>query len=92
MAIGEPITITIPAELSDRIRARIAEDGYADPLDVLEDGLDALEPDEQGLSHWLRTEVAAAVKDYQENPANVLTEDQLKTSLQTEYERFRKNG
>jgi hypothetical protein len=39
MPTGEPMTITLPPELSDRVRAKMAENGYADALEVVEDGL-----------------------------------------------------
>jgi len=54
---NEPLTITLTPEMSDRIRAKVADHGYASPLDVIQEGLYALDHNDDGFEPWMRQEL-----------------------------------
>lgn len=91
MPSNEPITVTLTPAMSDRIRSEIANHGYSNPLDVIEDGLDALENHGEWFEPWMRQEIMDACDELDRDPAAVVTLDELGQELKTEYARFQKD-
>jgi Arc/MetJ-type ribon-helix-helix transcriptional regulator len=89
---NEPITITLSPEISRRVRAKIAENGYVDVEDVIQDGLDALEPNAPELERWLREDVVPVCEELDRDPTQVLTLEESGEALKAEYARFLKAG
>ncbi len=92
MPTKEPTTITLPAEMSERIQAIIADRGYADPLAVMDVALDSFELPEAPLEPWMVQEIMDACDELDRDPTAVITLDQLGEELKLEYARELKAG
>jgi len=88
----EPLTITLSPELSERIRLDIALHGYATPLAVVEEAFHAFDETCPELEPWMEQEILEACEEYDRDPTNVRTMEQIKQMLAAEYERAVKEG
>jgi putative addiction module CopG family antidote len=53
------MSITLPLEMAELVKTRVANGDYASESEVIREGLQALQDREDAVEHWLRTEVAA---------------------------------
>lgn len=56
----QQFSITLPNEMAEAVRAKVASGEYATESEVIRDGLRTLLARDQAVDTWLRTEVAAA--------------------------------
>jgi len=56
----QQFSITLPNEMADAVRAKVASGEYATESEVIRDGLRALLARDQAVERWLKDEVAAA--------------------------------
>ena len=77
----QQFSITLPNDMADLVRAKVASGEYATESEVLRDGVRALVARDRALEHWLRTEVAASMAEYKANPDDVLSIDQVRANL-----------
>jgi Arc/MetJ-type ribon-helix-helix transcriptional regulator len=92
MPTNEPITITLPADMSERIRKRIAENGYSDPVQVIGHSLDALESEDSELPEWMVRDILEPCDELDRDPTQVMTMEECGEALQKEYARAPKAG
>lgn len=64
MRASKPLTITLPAEMAKKVKARVASGDYASESEVLREGLRALAAQEAAVEDWLRTEGVARYEAY----------------------------
>lgn len=57
MSSTRSLQITLPAELADKVEARVASGAYPSESAVVEDGLDALFAEDGAIETWLRDAV-----------------------------------
>lgn len=88
----KPIILTLSPELSNRVRDKMHSFGYADPIDVIEQGIAALEAQNDDFEQWLRDEVIPACEEYDRDPSTARTPEQVRATLAAEYERALKAG
>ena len=81
MTAAGQMSITLPDEVAAQVRARVASGAYANEIDVICEGLLALEDREMTVEQWLRTEVAEIYDAMKADPARGLTVEQVKASL-----------
>ena len=62
------MSITLPNEMANAVRARVKSGEYASESEVIRDGLRALVARERAFEHWLATEAAAAYDELEANP------------------------
>ncbi len=60
MRSTQQFSITLPHDMAQAVRAKVASGEYATESEVIRDGLRALIARDQAVEAWLRTEVAAA--------------------------------
>ena len=60
MRSTQQFSITLPNEMADAVRAKVASGEYATESEVIRDGLRALLARDQAIERWLRDEVTAA--------------------------------
>ena len=77
----QQFSITLPDELADQVRAKVASGEYASESEVIRDGLRALLTRDQALDAWLRRDVAAAFDAMQADPSRAVSVDQVKARL-----------
>ena len=88
----QPLTLTLSAETSALVRAKMAAFGYSDPERVIEEGLAALDPEEEVFERWLHEEVVPACEEYDRDPSQGRTSEQVRETLAGEYARAQRAG
>jgi antitoxin ParD1/3/4 len=83
MRSTQQFSITLPNEMADVVKAKVASGEYATESEVIREGLRALIAHDRAIEHWLRTEVTAAYDAIKADPSTTLTVDQVRTSLVT---------
>ena len=60
MRSTQQFSITLPNDMAETVRAKVASGQYATESEVIRDGLRTLVARDRAVEAWLRTEVAAA--------------------------------
>jgi len=81
MRTTRQMSVTLPHEMADMVRAKVEAGEYASESEVIRDGLRALAARDQAVEAWLRTEVAPAYDRLKANPETGLTPDQVRDRL-----------
>ena len=68
MRSTQQMSITLPHEMADLVKRRVASGDYASESEVIREGFRALQEREAAIDNWLRTEVAAAYDAHKANP------------------------
>jgi Arc/MetJ-type ribon-helix-helix transcriptional regulator len=88
MAIGEPLTVTIPAPFSDRIRARVQSGEFASTDEAVLAQLASVDPLDADIDRWLREEIIPYCLELDHDPSQLRTVEQLDSALEQERQRF----
>ena len=92
MRSTKQLSVTLPNEMADRVRAKVASGEYASESEVIRDGLRALQAREQAVETWLSEEVAAIYDSMKADPSRARTSEQVRQRLADEHERFIRNS
>lgn len=68
MRSSRQLSITLPDELADKVRAKVASGEYASESEVIRDSLRVLLEREQSIESWLATDVADAYDALKASP------------------------
>ena len=90
MRTTQQFSVTLPNEMAEMVRAKVASGEYASESEVIRDGLRALQARDQALEKWLRTEVAAAYDEAKADPASLLDSEQVRERLARLHDRATK--
>ena len=82
MADRHQLSVTLPDDLAEQVRAKVASGQYASESDVVIEALRTLQETEQSVEQWLRTEVVQAYDELEANPASGVTLDELRESVE----------
>ena len=85
MRTTSQLSITLPNDMADAVRARDQAGEYASESEVVRDRLRALLTRDQAVEDWLHTEVAAAYDAVAADPTRVITADDVRRRLATEH-------
>jgi putative addiction module CopG family antidote len=77
----QQFSITLPNEMAQAVRAKVASGEYATESEVIRDGLRALMGRDQAVEAWLREEVAAACDALKKAPGRAVTAAQVRQRL-----------
>jgi len=86
------MSITLPNEMAEMVRAKVASGEYASESEVIRDGLRALTTRDRALEAWLKNEVVASIEAVRDNPALVRTSEQVRATLAKAYKGLHKAG
>jgi antitoxin ParD1/3/4 len=75
MSRHETVTVTLPTDLVDVIRAKVASGAYADESSVVSEGVKLLADNENALERWLVDEVAPTYDRAMADPDSLLDLD-----------------
>ncbi len=75
MSKDETVTVTLPTELLELIRSKVASGAYADESQVVSEGLRLLASNEDALEDWLRDEVAPTYDRAMAEPGGLMDLD-----------------
>ncbi len=74
-------SITLPNEMADIVKTKVASGEYASESEVLRDGIRALMARDKAIDSWLLQTVAPAYDALKTDPARALTLDQVRVRL-----------
>ncbi|MGK9170526.1 type II toxin-antitoxin system ParD family antitoxin [Inquilinus limosus] len=81
MRTTQQFSVTLPNEMAEMVRAKVASGEYASESEVIRDGLRALQARDQALEKWLRTEVVAAYDEAKADPSSLVTSEEVLEGL-----------
>ena len=81
MRTTQQMSITLPNEMAEFVRERVARGDYASDSEVLRDAIRALRERDRAIEAWLRDEVVPAAKALRENPERALSADDVRAEL-----------
>ena len=81
MRSTQQFSITLPNEMADAVRAKVAAGEYATESEVIRDGLRALLARDRAVEDWLRNGVAAACDKLKADPSRAVTVGAVKVRL-----------
>lgn len=83
MRSTKQLSITLPNEMADTVKAKVAAGEYATESEVIRDGLRALLARDQAMEAWLREQVIPAAQALKAAPEQALSADQVREHLAT---------
>jgi putative addiction module CopG family antidote len=87
MRSTQQLSITLPNEMADLIRAKVATGEYATESEVIRDGLRTLLARDRAVEAWLREQVAPAYDALKADPSRAVSVDDIRARLSAEHER-----
>lgn len=87
MRTTQQFSITLPNEMADMIKTKVAAGEYATESEVIRDGLRALIARDRAVENWLIQEVGPAYDALRADPERAVTVDQLRAALAAEYKK-----
>ncbi|MDH5821978.1 type II toxin-antitoxin system ParD family antitoxin [Luteimonas sp. RD2P54] len=83
MRTTQQFSITLPNEMADAVKAKVAAGEYATESEVIRDGLRTLLARDRAVEAWLREQVVPAALALKADPARALSVDQVRERLAT---------
>ena len=83
MRTTKQMSVTLPHEMADMVRAKVASGEYASESEVIREGLRALGARDRAVDAWLRNQVAPAYDRLLADPATALSADEVRARLLT---------
>ncbi len=81
MRSTQQMSITLPIEMAEAVKNRVAAGEYATESEVIRDGLRALLARERAVENWLHAQVLPAYDALKADPSRGLTADQIRARL-----------
>lgn len=87
MRTTQQFSITLPNEMADIVKTKVAAGEYATESEVIRDGLRALIARDRAMENWLRQEVGPAYDALKADPTRAVSFDQVRATLATEHKK-----
>ncbi len=84
MRTTQQMSITLPNDMADIVKAKVRAGEYASESEVIRDGLRALMARDRAMESWLHNQVGAAYDGLKADPASALSADQVRARLMAE--------
>ncbi|MFM0069188.1 type II toxin-antitoxin system ParD family antitoxin [Paraburkholderia aspalathi] len=81
MRTTQQMSITLPNEMAEFVRDKVARGDYASDSEVLRDALRLLRERDRAVEAWLRDQVVPTAQALRDNPERALSADQLRAEL-----------
>lgn len=81
MRTTKQLSITLPNDMAEALKERVASGAYASESEVVRDGLRALFARDDAVEEWLRTEVVAAYDELRADPSRAVSSEQMRAHL-----------
>jgi len=89
MRTTRQLSITLPTDMAEAIRAKVAAGEYATESEVIRDGLRVLMARDRAMEAWLREQVAPAYDALKADPSRAVSVKQVRARLASEHKRAR---
>ncbi|MBI3526141.1 MAG: type II toxin-antitoxin system ParD family antitoxin [Betaproteobacteria bacterium] len=87
MRTTQQFSITLPNEMADVVKAKVATGEYATESEVIRDGLRVLMVRDRVVENWLLQEAGPAYDALKADPARAVTVDQMRATLAAEHKK-----
>ncbi len=84
MRTTQQMSITLPNEMADAVKAKVRKGEYASESEVIRDGLRALMARDRAVESWLHQQVGPAHDALRADPSRAGTADQVRARLAAE--------
>lgn len=81
MGMMEKLSVEVPADIAEAMRARVRSGRYASESEAVAAALAAFDDEDDDLDAWLRSEVVPAVDEIRSGTATLLTSDEVRDRL-----------
>ena len=81
MRTTQSLSITLPIEMAEMVKAKVASGEYASESEVIRDGLRTLIARDAAIERWLVEEVAPAYDEMKAHPERALSIEEVDLSL-----------
>jgi len=92
MRTTQPLTITLPHEMANMVKAKVASGEYATESEVIREGLRALTVRDGIIEKWLLNEVAATIDAHDADPNRAISGTELKKRLDIYMDKAEREG
>ena len=86
MRTTQQFSITLPNDMADIVKAKVAAGEYASESEVMRDGLRALITRDRAVESWLRDQVGPAWDALKADSTRAVTLDQVRAKLLAEHQ------
>lgn len=87
MRTTQQFSITLPNEMADIVKAKVADGEYATESEVIRDGLRALMARDRAVENWLHQEVGPALDALKADPKRAIPADQVRERLAARHQK-----
>lgn len=84
MRTTQQMSITLPYDLANSVKAKVHSGQYASESEVVREGLRALMAQDRAVERWLLDQVGPAYDALIADPSRAVTPDQIRARLQAE--------
>ncbi|NLG54956.1 MAG: type II toxin-antitoxin system ParD family antitoxin [Rhodococcus sp.] len=81
MRTTKQMSVTVPHEMADMVRAKVVSGEYASESEVIREGLRALAARDRAVDAWLRDQVAPAYDQLLADPEGALSAREVRARL-----------
>lgn len=81
MRTTKQLSVTLPHEMADMVRAKVTSGEYASESEVIRDGLRALAARDRAVDAWLHEQVAPSYDRLTADPERAVTPDDVRARL-----------
>lgn len=89
MRTTQQMSVTLPNEMAQAVKAKVRSGDYASESEVIRDGLRALMARDRAIEHWLHAQVGPAYDALKADPTRAISVDQVRARLAAEKSRLR---
>ncbi len=89
MRTTQQLSITLPNEMADVVKAKVRAGEYASESEVIRDGLRALLAQDRAVESWLHEQVGPAYDALKADPSRAVTASQVRARLAAEHAKLR---
>jgi antitoxin ParD1/3/4 len=89
MRTTQQLSITLPNEMAEAVKAKVLAGEYATESEVIRDGLRALLARDRAVESWLVQQVGPAYDALQADPTRAVTAEQVRARLAAEHAKTR---
>ena len=89
MRTTQQLSITLPNEMADAIKAKVKAGEYASESEVIRDGLRVLMARDRVMENWLHNQVTSAYDALKSDPSRAVSADHVLARLAAEHTKTR---
>ena len=89
MRTTQQLSITLPLDMADVVKAKVQTGEYATESEVIRDGLRALLARDRAVEGWLHNQIGPAYDAVKADPSRAITADQVRARLTAKHEKVR---